>query len=487
MYSPFWKNSQKKQNLLADCFLFLASVFALLQTEGKVIACSLKSGTLFQIRARRIVRWDMYKKIVALLFLLIVLVVGVQTMARTGYSLGTSLFSRLTTVLAKTGWGHPNPSNHNGLDGINGTQRKNEGGSFFASVKRGIEDLESRFDDNFTCRSSFIDLYGLVQLFLDKKVIDSADPFNTVILDSHHRLYLFKFKVETKELADAVIDFHSFVANQNIPLLYVQVPPKENPHSNDMPTGVLALDNTLIDSMLERLQEQQVPTLDLRSEILKDKLDWYSLHYRTDHHWTMETAFWAHAKVIEKLNAEYNIGMDSDATHRNMQNYDKIFLPRFFLGSAGRHVGQYFIGIDDFSYFVPRFDTHLGVSREGSTGTKTKTGTFGETIIDSYAIQVPAPLARNRYAVYFGGDSPLVQICNTQGNGRILIIQDSHGLPFSAFLALSAQELDIVDLRHFIGSIREFVSQKHYDTILILYGPIVSDSRFRDLAERLYE
>ena len=194
------------------------------------------------------------------------------------------------------------------------------------------------------------------------------------------------------------------------------------------------------------------------------------------------------SKVIEKLNAEYNIGMDSNATHRNMQNYDKIFLPRFFLGSAGRHVGQYFAGVDNFSYFLPCFDTHLNVSimrRDGSM--KTTTGTFDETIIDSRAIQVPAPQARNRYVVYFGDDYPLVQILNTQGNGRVLIIQDSHGLPFSAFLALSAQELDIVDLRHFIGSIREFISQKHYDMVLILYGPIVSDGRFRDLADRLYE
>ena len=94
---------------------------------------------------------------------------------------------------------------------------------------------------------------------------------------------------------------------------------------------------------------------------------------------------------------------------------------------------------------------------------------------------------RNRYAVYFGKDYPLVQIVNAQGKGRVLVIQDSHGLPFSAFLALSVMELDIVDLRHFIGSLREFVSQKDYDLILILYGPIIFDSRFKHLADRLYE
>ena len=207
------------------------------------------------------VRRNMHKKVVALLFLFIVILVGAQTMTRTGYSLSTSLFSRSTTVVTKTDAGNENPNhiNRNDLGTINSVQRKNEGRSFFASIKHRIKGIESRFDDNFTCRESFIDLYGLTQRLLDKKVVDSADPFNTVILDSYHRLHFFRFRVGTREIADAIIDFHSFVASQNVPLLYVQVPPKENPLSNDMPIGVSTRDNTLIDSMLERLHEQQVP------------------------------------------------------------------------------------------------------------------------------------------------------------------------------------------------------------------------------------
>ena len=46
--------------------------------------------------------------------------------------------------------------------------------------------------------------------------------------------FLGRKGVEVKDAADIIIDFHSYVACRNVAFLYVQVPSKENPSSNDM-------------------------------------------------------------------------------------------------------------------------------------------------------------------------------------------------------------------------------------------------------------
>ena len=451
----------------------------------------------------------MHKKFVAFAFLFFVSLVGTPTMADVGYSLARSLFFRLTTMLTKSDSQQEAQPSHDKqnlpaqqnlapLKTKEISQPMNGVKSLFNYIATKIKFTENLFDEKIVFRRPLVDIHGLAQRLLDKKIVDSFDPSKTVVMDSHHRIH-FGQGLRTGESnvtsesiaasAEAIADFHSFADSRNTPFLCVQVPGKINPHSDDMPIGVS--DNYYVrrNDALKRLREKKIPVMDLNDEVLNDQLDWYSLHYRTDHHWTIETAFWAHVKVIEKLNAEHHLDLDPDETHRNLQNYDRFFHPLSFLGSTGRQVGRYYAGVDDFSYYLPHFDTQIDVSILRNNGLREeKSGTFFDAIVDTHSIKDPTPLgrkiSRNRYTVYFGNDHPLVQIFNAQGNRRILMIQDSHGLPFSAFLALSAQEIDIIDLRYFPGSIRDFISQKKYDMILMLGGDIFS---MRELMERLYK
>ena len=93
-------------------------------------------------------------------------------MVPTGYSLGSSLFLRLTAILAKTNnqknsqHGNENRNTTEDPEPSETAQNKSSSRSFFGSAKNRIRDIESRFDDNFVCRTSFIDVGAGIDKFL---------------------------------------------------------------------------------------------------------------------------------------------------------------------------------------------------------------------------------------------------------------------------------------------------------------------------------
>ena len=54
---------------------------------------------------------------------------------------------------------------------------------------------------------------------------------------------------------------------------------------------------------------------------------------------------------------------------------------------------------------------------------------------------------------------------------KVLVIQDSYGLPFSSFLSLRVKELRTIDLRHFEGKEIEYIKEYKPDIVLMIYNP----------------
>lgn len=58
-------------------------------------------------------------------------------------------------------------------------------------------------------------------------------------------------------------------------------------------------------------------------------------------------------------------------------------------------------------------------------------------------------------------------------NGKILLIHDSFGDCVISFLALGVKYGEALDLRHFTGSVQEYIKQTEPDVVLVLYIPNV--------------
>ena len=78
---------------------------------------------------------------------------------------------------------------------------------------------------------------------------------------------------------------------------------------------------------------------------------------------------------------------------------------------------------------------------------------------------------RDKYAVFFGGNQPLIEAKTKADTERkLLIIKDSYANCFLSFAMQDFAQIDIVDLRYFNENLGEYISDKEYTDILVLYN-----------------
>ena len=326
------------------------------------------------------------------------------------------------------------------------------------------QNCEKVFNEKILLKNNYIDLYGLTQNIIQKKYIqDGIDRTKDVIKTNENMLTFIQKKEDMLPKAKNIIDLNEKLKEYNIPLIYIQAPYKVR-KNEDLPVGVVDYANENADELLERLQNDNVNTLDLR-EKFKDK-NIKSEYFITDHHWKIKTAFEATNYITEMLNEKNKFNIDSFYTDIN--NYEIVMKEKLFLGSIGKRVGKYYNGTDDFEYIIPKFETNLKVTKNGIE----KEGKFKDTIIEKELIEND-DIQTNRYACYFGGDYSEVRIENENilSDKKVLVIQDSYGLPLSAFLSLRVKELRTIDLRHFEGKEIDYIKEYNPDIVLMMYNP----------------
>lgn len=78
---------------------------------------------------------------------------------------------------------------------------------------------------------------------------------------------------------------------------------------------------------------------------------------------------------------------------------------------------------------------------------------------------------RDKYAVFFGGNQPLIEARTEAASERkLLIIKDSYANCFLSFAMQDFSQIDIVDLRYFNENLGDYMKEKDYTDILVLYN-----------------
>ncbi len=344
-----------------------------------------------------------------------------------------------------------------------------EGEGFYAACLSKKEDIVQAFDDTIAGFDRFLTIYGLSQNLIGTSVYEDAG-YGYLIRDSRDYLHYHTYTQDATVPAKAVASLSDTLAANGIPLLYLQAPTKEMDGFTVYPLGMQYRSRDNATSMLSSLQALGVDAVSLEDVLDASGISPASRFYRTDHHWTTETAFSAFSSVLSELNRRYGLSLDEDLG--NINNWRSEVFPESFLGSIGRRVGKEISGLDDYTYLEPAFDTAYRVYYPPSSLTEPYwVGTFRETMVrDSllYAEDVSA----NRYASYFQYDYGRLLIENVlqEGGPTIAIIKDSFALPFAAFLSTAAWKIDMIDLREFEGSVADHLLETKPDVVLILYS-----------------
>lgn len=321
------------------------------------------------------------------------------------------------------------------------------------------------FKDNFISnKGTYINFNGMMSRLMGQKKMN-----NVVILNNGHLANIRYEKLDVTDQVKQITSLYKKQKEKNKDFLFVLAPSQISKYEDLVPEEFKEGDYTNYngDELLKGLERNKIPFIDLRKELNKEGITNEEAFYVTDHHWTAETGFWAYKKIINRLSKDKAI-KKADKKWLNFNNYDVEKREDVFLGSSGKRVGKYFVGIDDFSIIKPKSKTKFKVSYLKDD--LYKEGSFEEVLCNKEQLEKNY-FSASLYNYYSGGDIEM-DISNvlTKSKEKTLLIGDSFSNATLPFLSLMFKETHKRDMRHFEGDFESYYKKYNPDIIIILLG-----------------
>lgn len=346
-----------------------------------------------------------------------------------------------------------------------------------AELKEYMQSVDGLITKNIAGGHRWNELYGSIYRALGKNEENSFK----YVRDKKGFLYSGNFynnsDVSAAELAGRVRRLQDKLKEKDTKFMVVMYPTKYNKDWSDGYYGIPYNDlNRFGDDVLRYFRRYDVDYMDFR-EILKDAgMGMDDIFYRTDHHWTVPTAFFATGKLIEHLNQHFNAGLDPDGFYRDIRNYRTETYENIYMGSQGRDTGEIYAGpLDDYTFIYPKFDTKFKYYyryRGGKEGQKE--GDMAHTLIERKYLDYKDPYEREMNNGYLQGIVRFDRIENelNPGGPSIAFIRDSYSSPVAAFLSPMCSRIELAWSIHFNptgqGTIEKMVlGEKHFDYVIL--------------------
>ena len=296
----------------------------------------------------------------------------------------------------------------------------------------------------------------------------SYSEYNGTVQLSDGHMTSYIEKKDTSENAQSIINFANECKKSGRNFLYVQAPHKICQYEDSEISGTVDFSNQNADSLLKDITNAGVDSYDLREAIHDEGLDHHALFYKSDHHWLTTTGLWASQKILKYCNTNY--GFQSDLSLLDLERFEIKTYPEWFLGSFGKKVTLARTQPDDFQLLYPRYETefHYRVAKENIDAVHDYS-----VVYDMEQIDEKDYYNKNPYAACNYGDQPLICITNKQdtSNKKIFILHDSFGDCVISCLALGVKDVISLDLRHFNGSVQNYIDKENPDLVVVLYNP----------------
>jgi hypothetical protein len=193
------------------------------------------------------------------------------------------------------------------------------------------------------------------------------------------------------------------------------------------------------------------------------------IYYRTDHHWTSEGAYWGYFAAAQKLGfAPLSAGM-FNAEHAATDFRGTLFSKTLNYRITPDTVSLYTL-VNNAPQISLTINTGAEITQHSSL--------FMREFLD---VNV-----KDKYAVFMGVNSPIMEIETDIGNERsLLIFKDSFAHCMIPFLANHYSRITVLDMRYLSGNIQEFVDLNEYEQVLFLYEAthFADDRNLRKLEE----
>lgn len=276
-------------------------------------------------------------------------------------------------------------------------------------------------------------------------------------------IYFQAHKYNQEQLFENIDYINGWCKKSNVSDAYFMLEPTAVQIYDRLPYGAISDDGLQTnDALAQRLNGFK--SILYPVDILREHSD-ENVYYRTDHHWTMQGAYYGYLKLAGMLGLE-PVGMEK---------LKRIDLEEGFLGSLYSQAP--FIGVkkdDVIFYDYSNLDYTVEIDK---TGVKNDSFLFE----DKFA-------AKDKYAALFNGNHGKITITNnseeTLDKGTLLIFKDSYANSIVPYLINDYREIVMIDLRFYGDSCADLYEKAAPDKVLFLYNTdfINTDSNFWRLA-----
>ena len=326
-----------------------------------------------------------------------------------------------------------------------------------------VQELKAAYTGTSKIKTPFVNVNGLFSRMLGQRLC------NGVIRLDNGMLTFPSYEKDIGPTADNLIVFNEFLADRDIPLLYVQAPCKVDGSDELMPDGLDYPANDNADELLRRLEQGGVPTCDLRPALSATPEAVTENFFATDHHWTCTAALKVFPMIVERL-AQLVPERTVDMTYTDPDLWEAHTYQDWFLGSQGKRVGVFFGGVDDITYYTPKFETEMSCAVP-MIHYAFYHGDFSDAILRMEHIEKRDLFKLSPYCVYVGGDYPVVQHRNAAAPNKlkVVMIKDSFTLPMQAYFSTIFQEVHVLDPRYMTScTVSEYITMCQPDLVMVM-------------------
>ena len=338
-----------------------------------------------------------------------------------------------------------------------------------AAVPAGFEDQYNRC---FSGKEITLDLFSAVQRAIGKhearnfEVVRAND--GTLYLQGSDEPADREFIEKT---ADEYAMIRTAVEEYGGKFLFVQCPEKNENRPEEL--RYYLKDNSAESEnwLIQAMKDRGIPVLDLRD------YDECKAMYKTDHHWTSESAFHASSRIAGEINSIFSAELPGPDVYGTMDNYEAVTYKNCFLGSIGIKVGPYFAGRDDFTVYIPRFDTSLTFRHYiGGEEDAEYAGDFRQAFIDEELLENRE--YNNKYDANMHGAycESIIENRLAEKDCTGLLITHSFGRSMGQYLSLYFKELRYLDPQRgrYNGNYIEYVKAYRPDIVILMYNDLIN-------------
>lgn len=330
--------------------------------------------------------------------------------------------------------------------------------------------FESDYTSVFAGKNFLVDFNGLVRNIMKQK------EMNGVIKLQNDYLAITDNDSDVSNVisnAELMNDWNGYLAERNIPLLFVIVPDTICKYDEELPEGVKDYTNYKLDVFVENLEG--VDKIDLRDTILEDEINHYDLFYKTDHHWNVYGGMYAASKILQYVEEKLEVDVD-DRVFDEKSYYVETY-PEWHLGSRGQRVGRFFAGIDDFEILIPKFDTDFTRIEDNVNGK------FEDVFLSYDVLKEKNNMSRYtydftyKYTIENSFHNNMVSIDKT-----IMVITDSMGRVVTPYLGMAFENMYCTVYNQVDEQLLDSIKP---DIIVVLLHPnnIESENHLRDIVK----